>query len=51
MRSILYIIAVILVIGWAIGVFAYSAGGIIHALLVIAIIAFLIGLIRSPSTI
>jgi Family of unknown function (DUF5670) len=51
MRSILYIIAVILVIGWAIGVFAYSAGGIIHALLVIAIISFLIGLIRSPSTI
>lgn len=51
MRSLLYIIAVILVIGWAIGVFAYSAGGIIHALLVIAIIAFLIGLIRSPSTI
>jgi len=51
MRSILYIIAVILVIGWAIGVFAYSAGGIIHALLVIAVIAFLIGLIRSPSTI
>jgi hypothetical protein len=51
MRSILYIIAVILVIGWAIGVFAYSAGGIIHALLVIAIIAFLIGIIRNPSTI
>ncbi len=51
MRSLLYIIAVILVIGWAIGVFAYSAGGLIHALLVIAIIAFLIGIIRSPSTI
>jgi Family of unknown function (DUF5670) len=51
MRSLLYIIAVILVIGWAIGVFAYSAGGLIHALLVIAIIAFLIGIIRNPSTI
>ena len=51
MRSLLYIIAVILIIGWAIGVFAYSAGGLIHALLVIAIIAFLIGIIRSPSTI
>ncbi|MDF2434300.1 MAG: hypothetical protein JWP44_3931 [Mucilaginibacter sp.] len=51
MRSILYVIAVILLIGWAIGVFAYSATGIIHALLVIAIISFLIGLIRNPSTI
>ncbi len=46
MRSILYIIAVILIIGWAIGFFAYSAGGIIHVLLVIAIIAFVLGIIR-----
>jgi hypothetical protein len=51
MRSILYIVAVILIIGWAIGVFAYAAGGLIHILLVIAIIAFLIGIIRNPSTI
>ncbi|HEY8931511.1 MAG: lmo0937 family membrane protein [Mucilaginibacter sp.] len=51
MRSLLYIIAVILIIGWAIGVFAYSAGGLIHALLIIAIISFLIGIIRSPSTV
>jgi len=50
MRSLLYIIAVIMIIGWAIGVFAYSATGLIHALLVIAIIAFLIGIIRNPST-
>jgi len=51
MRSLLYIVAVIMIIGWAIGVFAYSAGGIIHALLIIAIISFLIGIIRSPSTV
>ncbi|BAU55096.1 lmo0937 family membrane protein [Mucilaginibacter gotjawali] len=51
MRSILYIIAVILIIGWAIGVFAYSAGGIIHALLVIAIISILIGLIRGDTSV
>jgi hypothetical protein len=50
MRSILYIIAVILVIGWAVGVFAYSAGGIIYALLIIAIIAFVLGLLRSPTS-
>jgi hypothetical protein len=50
MRSLLYIIAVILVIGWAIGLFAYSAGGIIYVLLVIAAIAFILGLIRGDST-
>jgi hypothetical protein len=46
MRGLLYIIAVILIIGWAIGVFAYSATGIIHVLLVIAIIALILGVIR-----
>jgi hypothetical protein len=46
MTNLLYIIAVILVIGWAVGFFAYSAGGIIHVLLVIAIIAFILGIIR-----
>jgi hypothetical protein len=46
MRGLLYIIAVILVIGWALGLFYYSAGGIIHVLLVIAIIALILGLIR-----
>jgi hypothetical protein len=47
MGSLLYIIAVILVIGWAIGFFAYSAGGLIHILLVIAVIAVLFRLIRG----
>jgi hypothetical protein len=46
MRGLLYIIAVVLVIGWAIGVFAYSATGLIHVLLVIAIVALLLGVIR-----
>ena len=46
MRSLLYIIAVILVIGWLLGAFVWNAGGLIHVLIVIAIIAFLLGLIR-----
>lgn len=46
MSNILYIIAVILIIGWAIGFFAYAAGGLIHIILVIAIIAFILGIIR-----
>lgn len=47
MSSLLYLIAVILVIAWAIGFFAYSAGGIIHILLVIAVIAILFRLIQG----
>ena len=46
MRGLLYIIAVILIVGWALGVFFYSATGLIHVLLVIAIIALLLGIIR-----
>jgi len=46
MRSLLYIIAVILVIGWILGFFVWSAPGLIHILLVLAVIAFLLGIIR-----
>jgi hypothetical protein len=46
MRSILYIVAVILIIGWIFGFFFYSAGQIIHILLVIAIISLILGVIR-----
>ncbi len=45
----LYIIAVILIIGWLLGFFVFSAGGIIHILLVIAIIAIILRLIRGDK--
>jgi hypothetical protein len=51
MRSLLYIIAVILIIGWAIGTFAYSATGLIHVLLVLAVISLIIGLLRGDTTV
>ena len=51
MRDILYIIAVILIIGWAVGFFAFHAGGIIHVLLVIAVIAVLLRLIQGKKVI
>ena len=47
MRNILYIIAVILIVGWLLGVFAWNAGGLIHILIVLAIISLLFGLIRK----
>lgn len=46
MGNLLYIIAVILVIAWAIGFLGFHAGGIVHILLVIAIIAVLLKVIR-----
>lgn len=51
MNRILYFIAVILIIGWAVGFFAYSAGGVIHILLVIAIIAIIIRVIRGGNSV
>jgi hypothetical protein len=47
MGNLLYIIAVILIIGWAIGFIGFGAGGIIHILLVIAIIAVLFRIIQG----
>lgn len=47
MGNLLYLIAVILIIGWLVGFFAYGASGLIHALLVIAIIAVLINVISG----
>jgi len=45
MANQLYVIVVILVVAWAIGIFTYPAGGMIHVLLVIAMIAFLLRVI------
>ncbi|CAN5886945.1 hypothetical protein BH11BAC7_BH11BAC7_10210 [soil metagenome] len=51
MSNLLYVIAVILLISWAIGFFAYSAGGLIHILLVIAVVAVILRLIRGKDPI
>ena len=45
----MYLIAVILVIAWAIGFLGYHSGGIIHLLLVIAVIAILLKIIRRAD--
>ena len=47
MGNLLYAIAVILVIVWAIGFLGYNAGGMIHILLVIAIIAVILRVIQG----
>ncbi|RYZ90620.1 MAG: lmo0937 family membrane protein [Proteobacteria bacterium] len=46
MGNLLYIIAVILIIGWLLGMFAFHvSGGLIHILLVIAVILFIVKLV------
>lgn len=50
MGNLLYTIAVILVIIWAIGFFGgFVTSGIIHVLLVIAVIAILLRVIRGAA--
>ena len=51
MGNLLYAIAVILVAAWAIGFLGYHFGGLIHLLLVIAIIAVLLRVIRGKNPI
>ncbi len=47
MNNLLYIIAIILVVGWIFGFFVYDTGGIIHVLLIIALIAVILRVIRG----
>ncbi|MBN1969858.1 MAG: lmo0937 family membrane protein [Candidatus Delongbacteria bacterium] len=49
MGNLLYIVAVILLIAWAVGFIGYNAGGIIHILLVVAIIAVLLRVIQGKK--
>jgi hypothetical protein len=47
MGNLLYIIGVILIIGWAVGFFVFHVGWFIHLLLVIAIIVIVVKLIQG----
>ncbi|MFO7573865.1 MAG: lmo0937 family membrane protein [Bacteroidales bacterium] len=47
MRNLLYGVAVVLIIIWAIGFLGYNAGGLIHILLVIALIVIVIRILQG----
>jgi hypothetical protein len=51
MGNLLYVLAVILIIGWAVGFFAFQAGGLIHILLVVALIAIILRVIQGRSAV
>ncbi len=49
MGNLLYVVAVILIIAWAVGFLGYHAGGLIHILLVIAIVAIILNVIKRAA--
>lgn len=51
MGNLLYIVAVLLVIGWLIGFVGYGTGGLIHILLVIAVVVILLRVIQGRKPI
>jgi hypothetical protein len=51
MSNLLYLLALILIIGWVIGFFTFHVGGIIHILLVLAIIAVILRIIQGRSAV
>jgi hypothetical protein len=51
MGNLLYVVAVVLIIAWAIGFVGFHAGGIIHVLIVIALIAIILRVIQGRKPI
>ena len=49
MGNLLYLVAVILIIAWAVGFIGYSSGVFIHILLVIGVIAILLQIIQGKK--
>jgi hypothetical protein len=51
-ETMLYTLAVILLIAWLLGVVGtYTIGGIVHLLLVIALVLFVVGLLTGRRTV
>jgi hypothetical protein len=49
MDKLLYVIAGLLIVGWAIGFLGYSSRGIIHILLVVAVILAIYKALRGKK--
>lgn len=47
MSNLLYLVALVLIIGWFLGYFVYSTGGLIHILLVLALVAIVYRLLSG----
>jgi hypothetical protein len=51
MRSILFILAAILIIGWIIGITFYALKGLFNIVLVLAIVSLILGLFNRSKTV
>ncbi|MGZ4055060.1 MAG: lmo0937 family membrane protein [Bacteroidia bacterium] len=49
MRTLFYVLTVVIFIGWAVGFFGYSAGGSVHILLITAIVTFSLAVIPEKK--
>ncbi|MBC2839825.1 lmo0937 family membrane protein [Robiginitalea sp. SC105] len=49
MKNILYVIAVVLLVAWGIGFFGFQIGGLLHALLVVALIVLILNIIQGKK--
>jgi len=47
MENTLYLVAAVLLIFWFVGIVGYSAGGVIHVLLVLAVISLSVEIIMG----
>lgn len=47
MRRLLYVVALLLAASWLLGVFYWNTGGMVHLLLLLAVVAFLFGIIQK----
>jgi hypothetical protein len=47
MNNLLYLVAVVLIILWAVGYLGFHVGGLIHILLVIALISVVLRIIQG----
>jgi hypothetical protein len=49
MNNVMYFLAIILILLWALGFFVYNTGGLIHILLVLAVLAVLLRIIKGDQ--
>ncbi|MCF8448898.1 MAG: lmo0937 family membrane protein [Taibaiella sp.] len=49
LRSLLYIIALILIAGWALGYFLWRPGPFIHVMALLAVVALLLGITQKEG--
>lgn len=45
----LWFILIILLIGWALGVFVFDLGALLHILLIVAVVILILNLVRGRS--